>query len=379
MQLAIFSKAVPVMLAGLILSGCASTLPPPKPEAFNFDQVAKEPSAEVKQNLKVDVYGDGTKGAKKFVIGAFQVRFRNDLTGHYAVGASGAGTNFAKSGASVEDTFYLAGSNNALFQKVTDDLYKKFVAALKQRGIQVVGLAAIKQYPEYQKNLKQEMPSGFTEKFQATGISCALCEDAPTGARAGMMTALMVNVSSTEYDVFTPSEVPALEYGLMSANDDLDNVVLPRTLPINRIDAATHAGMGVITVGFEVELIKFDREDQGSRISMSHAPMVRTKLVGFKAFPPGAKMPFSLWGKPVDDGLFVEPKYRGKKRTGVFALANGDVFGKQWIEVDDGSVTADIAGAVKPVADKFPAAFKKSTDAHLHMVMHAFDHQADYK
>ncbi|MDH2916728.1 MAG: hypothetical protein PXX77_07620, partial [Gallionella sp.] len=231
-------KISAVLLAGLILSGCGSTLPPPKAEMFNFDQAAKDPGAEIKKNLHVDYYGEGTKGTKKFVIGAFQVRFRNDLTGAYN-----------SDGAHISNPFYLSGSNDVMFQKVTDDLYKKFVAELKQRGIQTVGLSAIKQSPEYQRNLKQEKSSGFTQKFAAAAISCDLCDDAPSGDTAGVMTALSPNVTSTDYDVFTPSDVPAVEYGLMSANDDLGAVVLPRRPPLNRMDAATKAGMGVITVG----------------------------------------------------------------------------------------------------------------------------------
>ncbi len=365
-----------MVLAGLILSGCANQLPPPKPEAFNFEQVSKDPSAEVKKNLTVDYYGEGTKSTKKFVIGAFQVRFRNDLTGRFSVGASGN-----KSGASIEDTFYLTGENDAMFQKVTDDLYKQFVADLKQRGITTVGLASIKQYPEYQKNLKQELRSGFSNKLVATPISCAVCDDSPSGMHAnGLNTLGGLTNNNSEYNIFSPSEVPALEYGLLSNNDDSDNVVLPRLLPINLIEAATHANLGVITVGFEVELMKFDREDRGSSIHMSHAPMVRTKLVAFKAFPPGAKIPFSLWGQPFDNGISVEPKYRGKKHTNLIAgMFNGEVFNKQWIEIDDGSVAVDAAGGVTPLADKFPAAFKKSTEPHLQMIMHVFDHQADYK
>lgn len=360
-------KISSVLLAGLILSGCASQLPPPKPEAFNFEQVSKDPSAEVKKNLTVDYYGDGTKGTKKFVIGAFQVRFRNDLTGTYS-----------SEGAHISDTFYLKGDNQALFQKVTDDLYKKFVAELKQRGIQTVGLSTIKKQPGYQKGFKQEKSSGFSEKFAAAAISCDLCDDAPSGDTAGIMTFLSPNVTSTEYDVFTPSDVPAVEYGSMYTS--FGGVVLPRIVPLNWIEASTKEGFGLINVGFEVELMKFDREDRGDSIAMSHAPMLRTKLIAFNAFPVGAKFSFNLWGRPIDDGVMISPKYRGKKHTNLFAAAmNGDAFNKQWIEIDDGSVIVDAVGGVSPVAVKFPVAFKKSTDPHLQMIMHVFDHQADYK
>lgn len=364
-----FKQLLPLALLSAALVGCGTTLPPPKPEAFNFEQAAKDPSAEIKKNLEVKYYGDGLKGTKKFVVGAFQVRFRNDLTGGYH-----------SDGAHITDPYYLSGNNEAMFQKLTDDLYKKFVAELKQRGIQAVGLSAIKQQSEFQSGFKQEMSSGFSEKFAAAAISCDLCEDATTGDTAGIMTALSPNVSSVEYDVFTPSEVPATEYGLVGAFQNFGVVVLPQSAPINWINAAAKVGAGVITAGFEVELMKFDREDRGRSIAMSRAPMVRTKLIAFKIFPAGAKMSFNLWGRPIDDGVFISPKYRGRKRVNLFAAAfNGDAFGKQWIEIDDGSVTVDAAGAVTPVADKFPAAFKKSTDAHLQMILHVLDHPADYK
>lgn len=362
-------KISSALLAGLILSGCASQLPPPKAEMFNFDQVAKDPAAEIKKNLTIDYFGDGTKGTNKFVIGAFQVRFRNDLTGAYS-----------SEGAHISDTFYLKGDNQALFQKVTDDLYKKFVAELKQRGIQTVGLSAIKQNPDFLQSFKQEKSSGFSEKFAATAISCDLCDDGPSGDVAGIMTALSPNVTSTEYDVFFPSDVPAIEYGLTGGTANFGSVVLPKVVPLNWVNAANKAGVGLILVGFEVEMMKFDREDRGRSIAMSHAPMLRTKLIAFKATPAGAKMSFNLWGRPIDDGLMISPKYRGKKHTNLFAAAlNGEAFNKQWIEIDDGSVTADAAGGVTPVPAKFPNAFKQSTAPHLQMIMHVFDHQADYK
>lgn len=361
-------KISAVLLAGLILSGCASQLPPPKAEMFNFEQVAKDPSAEIKKNLNVDYYGGGTKSTKKFVIGAFQVRFRHDLTGEYH-----------SDGAHITDPFYLSGDNSELFQKVTNDLYEKFVAELKQRGIQTVGLSAIKKQPDFQKGFKEEKPSGFSEKFAAGVISCDLCDDVSAGGTAGIMTALSPNVSSVEYEVFSPRDVPANEYGLMGAGAGFGDVVL-KTVPLNWVSAASKAGMGLITVGFEVELMKFDREDRGSSIIMSHAPMLRTKLISFNATPADTKFSFNLWGKPIDDAVMITPKFRGKKHTNLFAAAlNGEAFGKQWIEIDDGSVTVDVLGAVTPVASKFPAAFKKSTDAHLQMIMHVLDHQTDYK
>lgn len=384
MQLHLFSKSIPVLLAGLILAGCASkNLPPPMPEAANFDQIAKDPSADIKSSLKVDYYGDGLKDTKKFVIGAFQVRFRQTLSAKLEV-------NDKNCRGSLVDLFSLQ-ANDPLFQGVTEELYKNFVADLKKRGYQIVDFAEMQKQSEFSTGLKGKLNSGKYAELTASAISNPYGNDAVLGRLPGLASTVGKR-DTAGYSIYAPNAVPLFEYGsTFGMADDFDVVVLPGNIPVHRMDAAAKSGAGVITVGLEVELMKFNYDACTIKTELleTHAPMVRTRLTAFNAYPIGAKIPFTLWGRPVDNGIVITPKDRGSKGTGFIRdlMADGKAFGTRWSEVDDGAVTVSYAKGSSaldekeavPVAAKFAAAFKKSTDAHLNMIMHVLDHQADYK
>lgn len=167
-------------------------------------------------------------------------------------------------------------------------------------------------------------------------------------------------------------------------DDNYDKIVLEKNVPPHHVEAAARVGAGVITVGFEVELMKYNYDacTIKSQLSVIGAPMVRTRLTAFKALPVGAKGSTSLFGGySINKGLVITPKSRGGTKGSGFlrSLMAGKEFGTRWVEVDDGSVmiSADHTTVI-PVAEKFPAAFKQSTDAHLQMIMHVLDHQGDY-
>lgn len=385
MQLQFFSKAVPVILAGVILTGCASkSLPPPMPEAINFDQIAKDPGADIKNSLKVDLYGDGLKGTNKFVIGAFQVRFRETLTGKLE-------TKDKNCRGSLVNLFSLQ-DNEALFQSVTDELYKKFLADMKQRGFQIVDFAEMQKQSDFSTALKGKLNSGKYVSLTAPAISNPYEADSVMGHLPGIASAIG-SQETAGYRIYAPDTVPLFEYSLpRGMADDFDVVVLPGVIPTHRMDAAAKLGAGVITVGFEVELMKFNYDacTIKTELIMTQAPMVRTRLTAFNAYAVGAKIPFTLWGRPVDNGIIMTPKSRGGPKGSGFIsdlMSGGKEYCTRWSEVDDGAVTVDYSKGsdpldqkeAVPVAAKFPAAFKKSTDAHLQMIMHVLEHQTDYK
>lgn len=396
----ILIKSVPVLLAGLILTGCGgpASLAKPKPEAFNFEQISKDPSKEAKQNLNVEVFGNGIKNTKKYVIGAFQVRVRTDLTGEFKAARSLGFTGFEK----LENHNQLGTGNDALFQKATDALYKEFVANLKQRGIEVANLSSIKKYPEYagspttdggKISLKGEFTSGHSVALNAASISDDQEEDNGGLYGSTLSNPLFGSMPDDNYQIFYPASVPGLDYrqGYALSKEPIpvgDDMVLKTTLPQNLLDAAAHDKLGVITAAFELELVKFDRETTNGtdrttwRISPA-APMVRTKLAALKILPQGTQRGSFFNANNFTEGLRITTKHRGIKHTGMKAMFDGEFFSWHWVEVDDGSATLTQKdeyepGIINPVAAKFPAAFKKATDGNLQMIMYAIDHQSDF-
>jgi len=396
-----FNKTISVLLAGLILTGCGGIGPlaKPTPEAFNFEQAAKDPGIDAKQNLKVEVFGDGIKNTKKFVIGAFQVRVRSDLTaGH---------DQKLKSYNSLGD------GNDALFQKATDNLYNEFVANLKQRGIEVVNLSGIKKYPEYKQSgsntasvgrhdLKGELASGHGATLSATSVGADDTEDGGAGGGdnlLGRVSESWFGTSNNNYQVFYPAAAPGLNYVrniiTMFKPTDFpvgDDIVTKTELPKALLDAAAHDKLGVITVAFEVELLKFRREKTETTRDitweMSKAPMLRTRLTALKMLPPGTEQGSFFSAANFTQGLRITTKHRGSLSSSGLAfkiinLAKSGPYGRHWVEIDDGSVTLTqkdeySPGIVNPVSAKFPASFKKATDGNLQMVMYAIDHQSDF-
>ncbi|KAF0205093.1 MAG: hypothetical protein FD173_1283 [Gallionellaceae bacterium] len=401
----ILIKLVPVLLAGLILTGCGSPAPmlKPTPDAFNFAPSAADLGKEAKQNLKVEVFGDGIKNTKKFVIGAFQVRVRSDLTGEHDQ--------------KLKANNFLGEGNEALFQKATDNLYAEFVTNLKQRGIEVVNLSTLKKYPEYKQSgsntssvgrhdLKGEFPSGHGATLNATTVGSDETEDGGAGGgdnSLGRITTNWFGSSDSNYKIFYPAATPGLNYvrnivTLFTPTDFPvgDDIVTKTELPKALLDAAANDKLGVITVAFEVELLKFRREKDEYNIGndtrtvwrMSNAPMLRTRLTALKMLPPGTEQGSFFNANNFTQGLRITTKHRGNLSTSglgykIVNMFKSPPYGRHWVEIDDGSVTLTqkdefSPGIVNPVSAKFPAAFKKATDGNLQMIMHVIDHQSDF-
>ncbi|MEQ1533357.1 MAG: hypothetical protein HOO97_10665 [Sideroxydans sp.] len=384
-------KSVPVLLAGFVLVGCGSPNIVAKPEPFNFEQVAKEPGEQAKQVLKVEEFGDGIKNTKKYVMGAFQVRVRTELSGQY--------------GKQLEQPNKLGRGNDALFQKVTDDLYKEFVANLKSRGIEIVSLSSVKKYPEFQGmgsnsagegkwTLVNSFASGHATALRASGISNEYEEgdalavgyvDRSTGGWWG-------DKPENNYQIFYPAAVPGLNYStnrvtLFGATEYPigDDIANPGTLPLPLLAAAAHDKLGVITAAFEVELVKYGRErtDQpgytaGFTIG-GGVPMVRTKLSALNMLPPGTERGTFFNSGGFTQGLRITTEHRGTRHAGMKAMFDSEFgYAFHWVEVADGSAVYTESEVINPVPAKFPAAFKKATDGNLQMIMYAIDHPSDF-
>ena len=405
MQLHLYNKLITVALAGFVITGCGAPAPlvKPTPEAFNFEKNSVDLGKDAKQNLKVEIFGDGIKNTKKFVIGAFQVRVRSDLTaGHDQ---------------KLKSYNSLGGGNDALFQKATDNLYNEFVANLKQRGIEVVNLSAIKKFPEYKQSgsntatvgrydLKGEFPSGHGATLSASSVGADDTEDGGAGGGdnlLGRVSESWFGTSNNNYQIFYPAAAPGLNYVrnivTMFKPTDFpvgDDIATKTELPKALLDAASHEKLGVITVAFEVELLKIRREKDQYDIgdstrtvwAMSKAPMLRTRLTALKMLPPGTEQGSFFNATNFTQGLRITTRHRGNLSTSGLAfkiinLAKSGPYGRHWVEVDDGSVTLSqkdeySPGIVNPVPAKFPDSFKKATDGNLQMLMYAIEHPSDF-
>ncbi|MEQ1913760.1 MAG: hypothetical protein ABL855_01580, partial [Sideroxydans sp.] len=318
-------KSVPVLLAGFVLVGCGSPNIVAKPEPFNFEQVAKEPGEQAKQVLKVEEFGDGIKNTKKYVMGAFQVRVRTELSGQY--------------GKQLEQPNKLGRGNDALFQKVTDDLYKEFVANLKSRGIEIVSLSSVKKYPEFQGmgsnsagegkwTLVNTFASGHATALHTYGIS----HEYEEGSGGGASVNNGADASENNYQIFYPAAVPGLNYvqnvvTLFSPRDYPlgDDIAAGHSLPQALMAAAARDKLGVMTAAFEVELVKYGR-DQLERVGDNGfikytigagVPMVRTKLATLKMLPPGTERGSFFNSGGFTQGLRITTEHRGKRHGGM--------------------------------------------------------------
>jgi hypothetical protein len=270
---------------------------------------------------------------------------------------------------------------------------------LKQRGIEVVNLSAIKKYPEYQGmgsnttskgqwTLKDEFVSGHAVPMNAYGISDDYLDNNPNST-AGV---LFGGGSENNYQIFYPAAVPGLNYvqnvvTLFKPTDYPlgDNIVSKSLIPVPLMEAAAHEKLGVITAAFEVELVKYGRErtdrpgyTAGFAIGAA-VPMVRTKLATLNMLPQGTEMGTFFSSGNFTQGLRITTKHRGIRHGGMRAMFDAETgYGFHWVEVDDGSVVLTDTEVINPVPAKFPAAFKKATDGNLQMIMYAIDHPSDF-
>lgn len=439
-----FSKITAVLLAGLILSGCAtqSVLAPPKADKFDFDQLSKNADMEAKKNLAVKIEGNGVKPGSKVVIGAFEVRFRRDLDAKASMD-DGQTRGHVWS----ENRLEL---NEAVYQKVTEDLYQRFLADLKKRYTVVpsselklsstfapvkaviimptiedtAGMQILKNVNRTSRTVANTTAAPanllvWGAKDEPSRTAFANCADSgdelydPTrvgnAARSvgsGLRSVLGdgYSKSNLEYTIFYPKDVPNLEivsrevlgmtqrFEIPSTPTCADGAK-PRLPPASVLFAATKVNANVVSVVFEAQLLKFaamkgtcgEGFSSEGCIMIEKSPMVRTQLHSFMIASNDSTPGMFSWAK---DAAFVTGKSRGQQKRNwiLHAILDNDdkQYGYNWAEIDDGSVKVASDGTtygttVTVDPNKFPAAFKKSTDAHLQMLMHVLDHQADFK
>jgi len=428
-----------VLLTGLVLSGCAtqSVLLPPKADKFDFDQLPKNVEAEAKNSLAVKVEGDGIKQGSKVVIGAFEVRFRRDLD---AVASMDDGRTIGH----VVSTNRLE-NNESVYQKVTEDLYQRFLTDLKKRytvvpsselkmpsafapvkaviivptAEEIAGTQRLKDVYRTPRTVanataqpaKLLVWGGKDEPSRTAFVNCADSGDelydptragnAGRSAGAGLRSLFGdgYDKSNLEYTIFYPKDVPNLEivspevlgithrYEIPSTPLCADGA-RPRLPPQIALVAASKINANVVSVVFEVQLLKFaamqgtcgEGFSAGACIMIKESPMVRTQLHSLLIASNDSTAGMFGWAK---DAVFVTGKSRGQQKRNWILHAildnDGTQYGYNWAEIDDGSVKVVDGDTVTVDPKKFPAAFKKSTDAHLQMLMYALDHQADYK
>jgi len=134
-------KISTVLLAGLILSGCAAS----GPKYFDPSQFGADKNAFVEKFTDSENAKHVAK-VKKVIIPTFQVEFLTKTSG----GSSSKSYTTGNS-ASVTVSFSLKGVSEQTMSGITERLYDKFVSDLKAAGYEVVPQAALAKSSNYQK------------------------------------------------------------------------------------------------------------------------------------------------------------------------------------------------------------------------------------
>lgn len=130
--------------AGLL--GKIAKLAEKKPIPFDLQA---QPEVLAKDYLKLDKL-DGLKGLKRVAFPAFQVEFEIESNENATSVARQVGEGGGAQ-ASVSTRYFLKGTDDALCQKITDDLYAAVVAQMQEAGLEVVPLDAVKAAPSWAK------------------------------------------------------------------------------------------------------------------------------------------------------------------------------------------------------------------------------------
>lgn len=130
--------ALPREAAAAGLIGKIAKLAEKKPEPFDLQTPAE---TLAKDYLKLDKL-EPLKGVKRVAFPSFQVEFEIESNESASSVARQVGSNGGAE-ASVHTKYFLKGVDDAVCQKITDDLYAAVVAQLQGAGFEVVGLDAV--------------------------------------------------------------------------------------------------------------------------------------------------------------------------------------------------------------------------------------------
>lgn len=363
-----FRGLAPLMLAlglGTAQAGLFDALAtkPPEPEPFDFALAQTDPAKMLADYLEIKENGKGITELKKVAIGTLQIRFRKDLSAEAVADTAAAGVDFQLQ------------NDKALYQRLTDEVYARLVKELTARGIEVVDASALAGQATYEEGRKAAEPSGHIEKFGNQSVSSKRDKVGDSQSASSLFGRIANDFGGVPYYVYYASAAPGWNYqGLGGVGD---RIVEPDTISEKFLEAAKGAGVGLLMLGFEVRLSNFTRsESKGTFLNSAKvavAPMMRTQLLALRMHPEGAQYANSFSQLFFDHGIQVEPRNRGTKRKGLLgALTNGAVTGYPWVELDGKGVVVMEAGAeVTPIAGGFEAAFEKSMDAQMQLLMAA--------
>jgi hypothetical protein len=216
---------------------------------------------------------ESIKGVKKVIIPVFQVRFsmKNDAKKNhsdtYSYGSISAGVELKLS--------------NEVREYLTKKLYNQFVARLQSEGIEVVDMNEYKNLPEVQKAISIVPESGTIEELVTfSGRET----EAERKKKDSFFYPWAIHYPS-KYNNFLFS-------GMMEGNVPGVSVMRVAERPLihpSTIKIAKKLGVGIINVGYEIQLDKMDAYLESKlwdkKLIVKAAPVLRTRLLAFKIMP----------------------------------------------------------------------------------------------
>jgi len=329
---------------------------------FDYEAAASNPGS-----LAPDYFGThSTKGLanlRRVIIPSFQVRFRmqDDVERTSKTGSSTISFSTSRSaGVDVE-------LPEALRQQLTDDLYERVVARLKDLGIEVLPIPADLDLPELREGIKAMPPRGTIEDL--TVYSQRVSKRARSDRSKWFY----------PWAVHYPTQVTAVAYsGVMEGLPPLVSWIreaeMPQ-MPISTMKIGKAMGAGILTLGFEVTLEKMSFKSGGflsKGPTIEAKPVLATRLLSVKLVPEDGGRRVAAIGMSGGimfpgmnyDGFGIQPLQT------VFGSASKDF---PWVELNGsyGDVTGtgvDGRWQLKPEPEALAADFRKNTEAQLAMI-----------
>ncbi len=216
---------------------------------------------------------ESIKGLKKVIIPVFQVRFsmKNDAKKNhsdtYSYGSISAGVELKLP--------------NEVREKLTKKLYTQFVARLKAEGIEVLDINDYKNLPEVQKAIAEVPESGTVEEL----ITLSGRETEIEKKKKDSFFYPWAIHYPSKYNNFLFS-------GMMEGNvpgQSLMRIAERPNLHPSTIKIAKKLGVGIVTVGYEIQLDKMDAHMESKlwdkKLVVEVAPVLRTRLLACKIMP----------------------------------------------------------------------------------------------
>lgn len=239
---------------------------------FDYAQASSAP-LEMSKDYFNSHQTESIKGIKKVIIPVFQIRFsmyddaKKNHNDAYSYGSIKAGVDVKVS--------------NEVRERITKKLYSQFVSRLKAEGIEVLDVNEYKNLPEVQKAIADVPESGTIEEL--TTLSGRESE-AEKKKKGSFFYPWAIHYPS-KYNNFLFS-------GMMEGNapgQSTMRVAERPNLHPSTIKIAKKLGVGIVTVGYEIQLEKMDAYLEAKlwdkKLIVNAAPVLRTRLLAFKVMP----------------------------------------------------------------------------------------------